>query len=345
MTPSSCMQRLAATALLGLSVGGAMAAPGTFNVFSDLPMFGIYVSTPPAYTPPPGVVMQRNGTRFVTQLTSAQRALIGSDLKARVTYHAQCDNYDRLGAMFLIVKPVGVPLSDGDPITEVARWITPFSNYWNGVKATYTFPDADLSAFAGLMRNPNLDVWVGIDGGSNPYTGDPCTNRDVTPEFRAVGFRYSLDLASTRGTPKLKSTAAMPVPFGDYTAVPVAGAARLAQASAGTAVVIVSGHGAANGGDEYKHTNDTLTLNGNVVGSFSTMVDCKRYRQYSPDGNPFIFLNNKTSNPRNWCPGALVAARAFKVSLLPENTVSLGMGDARVPEGSYYRTSITLLPH
>jgi hypothetical protein len=167
----------------------------------------------------------------------------------------------------------------------------------------------------------------------------------VTPEFRAVGFRYSLDLVSTRGTPKAKSTAVMPVPFGDYTAVPVAGTASLAQASSGTAVVIVSGHGAANGGDEYKHTTDTLMLNGNVVGSFSTMVDCKRYRQYSPDGNPIIFLNNKTNNPRNWCPGALLAARAFKVNLLSENTVSLGMDDARVPEGSYYRTSITLLPH
>jgi hypothetical protein len=110
----------------------------------------------------------------------------------------------------------------------------------------------------------------------------------------------------------------MPVPFGDYTAVPVAGTASLAQASSGTAVAIVRGHGAANGGDEYKHTTDTLMLNGNVVGSFSTMVDCKRYRQYSPDGNPFIFLNNKTNNPRNWCPGALVAARAFKVNLLSE---------------------------
>jgi hypothetical protein len=103
------MQRLAAPALLGLSVGGAMAAPGTFNVFSDLPMFGIYVSTPPVYTPPPGVVMQKNGTRFVTLLTSQQRDMLGSDLKARVTCHAQCDNYDRLGAMCLIVNPVWAP--------------------------------------------------------------------------------------------------------------------------------------------------------------------------------------------------------------------------------------------
>lgn len=320
------------------------APPGSFNVFSDLPMFGIYVSEPPAYTPPPGVVLLNNGTRYATRLTAAQRASIGSDLKARVTYHAQCDNYDRLGSMFMVVKPAGVRPTEADPLIEIARWITPFSNYWNGAKATYVFPDADLSAFAGLMRNRKLDIWVGIDGGSNPYDGDPCTGRDVTPEFRAVGFRYSLDLVSTLPGSVGKGLPSLPVVYGDYTAVPVAGSAPSTRSGMGTAIVIVSGHGSANGGDEYKHTEDTLTVNGTVAGSFSTQVNCAAYRKYSPDGNPFIFIGNETNNPRNWCPGALVAARAFRVPLATQNSASLDMDDRSVPEGSYYRTSITLLP-
>lgn len=334
----------AATACILLSPAVASAA-GTFNVFDDIPQFGIYVSTPPNYTPPPGVVMLKNGTRYISKLTKAQKSMIGADLKARVTYHAQCDNYDRLGGMFLIIKPKGQPVLDDDPIIEIARWITPFSNYWNGDKATYVFPEADLSAFAGLMGNRKVDVWVGIDGGSNPYTGDPCTNRDVTPDFRAVGFRYSMDLVSTTPRIATRGLPSLPVPYGDYTAVPVAGSADSGKRGAGKAVVIVSGHGAANGGNEYKNTTDTLTVNGEVVGSFSTQVNCAQYRKYSPDGNPFLFIGNLTNNPRNWCPGALVAAQTFPVQLKANNTASLDMSDPAVPEGSYYRTSITLLPN
>ena len=334
----------AAAAALGLSMGSASAAPGSFTVFDDLPQFGIYVSDPPDYTPPAGVVMLKNGTRYVTRLTPSQRAMVGSDLKARVTYHAQCDNYDRLGSLFVVVKPAGVAPVETDPMVEIARWITPFSNYWNGDKATYVFPDADLSAFAGLMRNRKVDVWLGIDGGSNPYDGDPCTSRDVTPAFRAVGFRYSVDLVSTLPGVASKGLPSLPVPYGDYTAVPVSGTASSTRTGMGTALVIVSGHGSANGGDEYKHTTDTLTVNGTVAGSFSTQVNCSGYRKYSPDGNPFIFIGNNTNNPRNWCPGALVPAQTFRVTLGAQNTASLDMDDPSVPEGSYYRSSITLLP-
>jgi len=334
----------AVAASLTFATGSTNAAPGTVNVFDDLPMFGIYVSEPPAYTPPPGVVMLNNGTRFITRLSAAQRVATGADLRARITYHAQCDNYDRLGSLFLVVKPAGVPPTEADPLIEVARWVTPFSNYWNGAKATYVFPEADLSPFAGLMRNRQVDVWLGVDGGSNPYDGDPCTNRDVTPEFRAVGFRYSVELVSSLPPRPAKGLPSLPVAYGDYTAVPVSGSAPSSRSGPGTAIVIVSGHGSANGGDEYKHTNDTLSINGTVAGSFSTQVNCASYRQYSPDGNPFIFIGNQGSNPRNWCPGALVQAHAFRVTLGAQNSASLAMDDPAVPEGSYYRTSITLLP-
>jgi hypothetical protein len=343
MNASLSRPSVAAAALLLVAVG-AQAVPGTFTALSDIPMFGIYATDPPPYTPPSGVVMQNNGTRYITRLTQAQRAMVGADLKARVTYHAQCDNYDRLGAMFIIVKPTGVPPIDTDPIIEVARWVTPFSDYWQGAKATYTFPDADLSPFAGLLRNRNVDIWLGIDGGSNPYDGDPCTNKGVTPEFRAVGFRYSVDMVSTKPGKASTALPSLPVATGVYTTVPVTGTATSARKGSGTAVVIVSGHGSASGGNEYKHTTDTMSVNGTAVGSFSTQAMCGPYRKYSPDGNPFLFLNNGGSNPRNWCPGALVPSHSFRVTLNASNSVSLDMDDARVPEGSYYRTSITLLP-
>ena len=84
-----------------------------------------------------------------------------------------------------------------------------------------------------------------------------------------------------------------------------------------------------------------MTLNGQQIGSFSTQIDCASYEQYSPDGNPGIFRNNNGSNPRNWCPGALVPSHTFPATLAAgTNSVSLGINASPVPSGSYYATSI-----
>jgi hypothetical protein len=106
--------------------------------------------------------------------------------------------------------------------------------------------------------------------------------------------------------------------------------------------VIVSGHGAGGGGDEYENTNDTVTVNGQTVGTFSTAIDCASFAKYSPDGNPGIFQGNNTAlNPRNWCPGALVPSHTFPATLTPGiNSVSLDSNPGAVPSGSNYATSI-----
>ena len=105
--------------------------------------------------------------------------------------------------------------------------------------------------------------------------------------------------------------------------------------------VVVSGHGSAAGGDEYKYTQDTVTLNGSEIGSFSTAMECATYAQYSPRGNPGIFKGTKLTNPRNWCPGALVPSHTFEAILTTgDNAVSLGITPSAVPDGSYYSTSI-----
>lgn len=339
------LSSLSAAGLMLAAAGVAHAAPGTFTVFDAIPQFGIYVTDPPNYTPPPGIVMLNNGTTFLARLTPSQRSMIGTDVAAQITYHAQCDNYDRLGSLFMIVKPAGAKPTIQDKPIELVRWITPFSDYWQGEYATRMFAPASLAPFAALLTDPRLDVWLGIKGGSNPYDGDPCTNRVTDPDFAAVGFKYTVALTSTLPAASGARGIAAPVPLADYTAVPIAGSARSRAAGAGSAIVIVSGHGSASGGDEYKHTNDTLTLNDEVVGRFSTQVNCASYRKYSPDGNPFIFFFNGTTNPRNWCPGALVPSYTFPVALRRNNTVSLDMDDPSVPAGSYYSTSITLVPN
>lgn len=313
------------------------------RVFDHIPQFGIYVYQDPVYTPPDGVVMWTYGTEWVTRLTDAQKADLGSDVAARITYHAQCDNYDRLGGLFLISTAKGQTPAPTDPRIELVRFITPFSNYRRGELATHVYPDADLSPYAAVLADPDRDVWLGIAGGSNPYDGDPCTNAGVTDDFAAVGFLYSVDLVSYQPRPTGQVTALIGVAAPAAKATPVDGTfVNPGGPLTGHVTVIVSGHGSAAGGDEYRYTQDTVTLAGTAIGSFSTMIDCAPFRAASPDGNPGIFANNTGGNPRNWCPGALVPAHSFPVTL-PAGTsaVSLGITPGQVPEGSYYSTSIT----
>ncbi|MET0591961.1 MAG: peptide-N-glycosidase F-related protein, partial [Polyangiaceae bacterium] len=163
-------------------------------------------------------------------------------------------------------------------------------------------------------------------------------------DFKAVGFKYSLEFVSTQPLGSAKSTILTGLYYYSANTVPVNGTFEnnTGASLSGRVTVIVTGHGAEAGGNEYMNTQDTVSLNGTQLGTFRTNVDCASYAQYSPDGNPGIFRNNTTSNPRNWCPGELIPPRSFSATLnTGSNTVSLGISPSTVPMGSYYPTSFS----
>ena len=334
--------------------GGAAGEPEggsirVVNVFDQIPQFGIYTdSDPPDYSPPNGVVSWSHGTEYVRKLSSRQRAQLGADFAVRVSYYAQCDEYDRLGSVFLLLEPTDQGPEPTDPRIELVRFITPFSDFTQGALATLVYPDADARAYSRTLADPTHDVWIGIAGGSNPHAGDACSKQDgalragVTAEFARVGFRYSVDLVSTQPSDAGPSLVLPGISKTDVTRVPVeATLSNPGDAISGRVTVIVSGHGSAAGGDEYRYTKDSVTLNGSEIGAFRTKVDCARYAAFSPRGNPNLFEDNQLGNPRNWCPGAVIPAHSFEVQLAPgENTVGVGMVPSEVPEGSYYSVSL-----
>jgi hypothetical protein len=322
--------------------GTQPSQPGTFKLFDKIPMFGMYRSDEPKFTPPAGMLMWSRGTVFLTKLTREQQTQIGADLEARITYHAQCDNYDRLGGVFFVAMPSGKLPTERDPRTEIVRFITPFSDYMRGTLATYAFPKADISTYAHTLADPAQDLWIGIGGGSNPYDGDPCTSTNQPASFKEVGYLYSLELASTKPLASGASTTLTALYNVSAMRIPIDGMFMASSELKGRVSVIVSGHGAEAGGDEYLSTADKVSVNGKEVGSFDTAIDCAPFAKFSPDGNPGIFRNNGSGNPRNWCPGALVAPHTFDATLMPGmNTVRLDVSPSQVPSGSYYATSIS----
>jgi len=331
----------------GRSTGGAggtvAGVPATFKIFDQIPQFGMYATSNPSnYTPPTGVLMWNYGSFFVAKLSATQQAQIGSDLSARITYHAQCDNYDRLASVFFLLEPKGQAPKTTDPRIELVRFITPFSDYNRGALATHVYPNADIATYATTLADQSRDVWIGIGGGSNPYDGDPCTNAGVAPEFRAIGYKFSLELVSSKPLAGGPATTLTGIYYVPATTIPVTATLDNPGGSVtGHVTVIVSGHGSAAGGDEYRYTQDTVTVNGTQVGAFSTMINCASFASFSPDGNQGIFQNNTGGNPRNWCPGALVPSHTYPVTLTAgANRVSLGISPSDVPSGSYYSTSI-----
>jgi hypothetical protein len=322
---------------------GGTASPSTFKVLDQIPQFGIYAeSNPKNYSPPEGMLMWSFGTIHIKKLADAERARILSKLALRITYHAQCDNYDRLGSLFFMVKPPGQKPAEGDARIEIVRYITPFSNYTRGELATHVYPEADISAYAGTLADASQDVWLGIVSGANPYDGDPCTNAQVTPEFRQVGYKISVDMVSSGVAASASGITLSAKSYKSETASPVVGTLQNPGSDlSGKVTVIVSGHGSSAGGCEYMHTDGVVRVNDVQVGTFSTQIDCASYARNSPDGNQGIFRNNGTSNPRNWCPGALVAPRTYPVTLKSgANTVTLSIAPAQIPSGSYYATTI-----
>jgi hypothetical protein len=311
-------------------------------IFAQIPQFGIYATRDPKYTPPAGVLMWSYGTVFVVKLSGQQKAAIRSKLAARLTYHAQCDNYDRIGSLFFIPVSLGQTPSVKDQRVELVRYITPFSNYMRGALATYVYPDADISAYAATLADPSKDVWIGIVSGANPYDGDPCTGAGVTPEFREVGYKFSVDFVSSGTAPPATGSTLPALSNSSQKKVPIAAAFdNSSDAVSGRVTVIISGHGSDSGGVEYSNTRHTVTLGGTQIGSFETKIDCASYEKYSPDGNPGIFRSNTGSNPRNWCPGALVAEHSFPATLKAgRNEISITSAKTEVPSGSFYATTV-----
>ncbi|MEH6413501.1 discoidin domain-containing protein [Pseudomonas sp. CGJS7] len=330
------------------------AAEKLVQVLDQVPQFGIYRSTEPTtYTPPTGLLMWKRGTEFARKLSDADKAKIGDDVALRITYHAQCDPYDRFASAFYISMPKGVAPTVDTPRVTFTDFISPFSDMWQGAKATRVYPDAPMDPYAAALANPDRDIWVGISGGSNPqYGDDACENHGVTdPAIAEVGFKYSLALVSTKaltagGDPDVVSVLSRSSEKDDNIATPAV--SHSANLGIGTLAVSIAGYGAASGGQEYTNTNISVKVNGAQLANFSTKIDCASYEQFSPRGNPGIFRNNNSSNPRSWCPGALVPMRYFDLGNIAGKTiqVTLGVGNPSPwTVDSQYVTSISVLEH
>lgn len=343
------------TLLTGMLLGTAMNAQTSYTIYDEVVFYDGYAGTVDEPTPP-GVTRINNAT-FTTKLSSQMVSnLSGGALTMDVTIGALCDNYDRLGHVYLAFVPKGATSyvqAEVDRI-EIARIITPFMNKnINPTEVPYHFTLDNVSE---IFNDTNLlnqfDIWVELEVFGVPYAANTqvagCAGRNDV-------FEGTLVFNVNEGTETYtNSNFILPLSvrkdLNNYNATDVMGeTTRIINFTLDAPVedavlyLITSNHGANSGGEEYERRNHFLYLNDELVYKYIPGgKSCEPWRQFNTQGNGIYGATAKTTRQwldfNNWCPGDVIPNREVNLGNLPagNHTIKLDIPDAVFMNGEGY---------
>lgn len=284
----------------------------TIPLFTNIPVYGIYRYPVVQDTLPQGI--ERLSNPAVARMINISPILKNykKGMKLLLTLYGQEDFYDRLAYVYFSDKK---PVADGPDQSistnsgiEAMRFITPFfSNTTNPSQKTFISDVTDITDILPYINKPN--VWVAVQIDNNP-------------EYRIAnkaGFTFSLSMVKTSTEPSGKYI--QPLFKTAMTSKQYEHTFQTIKALTGARLYITtSGHGAASGGEEYAHRRHDIYVDGLLADNINTEKNCASYRQYSPLGNPGIFIGNGSFNPRNWCPGEVLPRYSIYIGNLAQGS-------------------------
>ncbi|ASK30157.1 hypothetical protein CEY12_08535 [Chryseobacterium sp. T16E-39] len=299
------------------------------NVISQAVYYDGYAA--PVSTPVPAGLIRLSNTRYARKLTDAELNSFKAKIAMRVTIGALCDNYDRLGSVFLAMVPKNQPTYTVDDTNvkriEVGRYITPFMNKNRSpLEVPYTYDLSNLySVFHDNGLRTNYDMYMELDVFGVPYAAQTqvagCTGRiDV---FSGTLTFFSTNTAATVSDYNSLVPLLSYSKLNNYNSTDVTGeTVRLLTFNLPNAItdahffVISTPHGANSGGEEYvRRQNYTYIDDVQVLTYTPGGISCEPYRVYNTQGNgiygsvPKSFADWTSWN--NWCPGNSVPIRGF----------------------------------
>lgn len=281
---------------------------------------------------PPGLIRLSNA-RYARKLTDAELNSFKAKIAMRVTIGALCDNYDRLGAVFLAMVPKNQSTYTVDDTNvkriEVGRYITPFMNKNRSpLEVPYTYDLSNMySIFHDTALRSNYDLYMELDVFGVPYAAQNevagCTGRNDV--FTGTLTFFSTDAGATATdfntvTPLLTYNR-----LNNYNATDVAGeTVRIVNFNLPDAVtnarffVISTPHGANSGGEEYvRRQNYTYMDDVQMLTYTPGGISCEPFRVYNTQGNGIYGASPKSfaewTSWNNWCPGNSVPIRGFSM--------------------------------
>ncbi|PQA90569.1 hypothetical protein B0A69_19770 [Chryseobacterium shigense] len=299
------------------------------NVISQATYYDGYAAT--VSDPVPAGLIRLSNTKYARKLTDAELDSFKAKIAMRVTIGALCDNYDRLGSVYLAMIPKNQPtytINDANvKRIEVGRYITPFMNKNRSpLEVPYTYDLSNLySVFHDTGLRNTYDMYMELDVFGVPYAAQTqvagCSGRiDV--------FSGTLNFFSTNAgaTPSDYNTIVPILTYNtlnNYNNTDVAGeTVRIVNFNLPNPVtnarfyVISTPHGANSGGEEYvRRQNYTYMDNVQVLTYTPGGISCEPYRVYNTQGNGIYGTVPKSLTEwtawNNWCPGNSVPVRGF----------------------------------
>ncbi len=315
---------------------GPPPEPVSLTLIEEVVFYDGYAGT--VDEPVPEGIIRHSNALYATKLAGDDLDAIQSTLTMRVYIGALCDNYDRIGGVFLSLVPKGADTYDPAEVTrlEIARFITPFMNMNKKPDIVpYAF---DLANLVPLIRDPavqaEFDLWFELSVFGVPYAA----NAEVAGcEGRNDVFLGALllDSDSTEEAPKLDFTAPLATyeSLNNYqeNATDELGSTRktidfeLDEATEETQLVLItSNHGANQGGEEYSRREHYVGVDDKLVHQYKPGREtCEPFRVYNTQGNGIYGPSPKTDEQwqsfSNWCPGDVIDTR-----IIPLGAMSAG---------------------
>jgi hypothetical protein len=309
------------------------------TIFDKVVFYDGYAAT--VNEPVPTGAIRKNNASYVTKLTPTQIASISNKLKIQVTIGALCDNYDRIGGVFVNMVNKGANFTETNVSKrlEVGRFITPFMNKnRTPTEVDYVFETDNLALiFNDPAINDAYDFWIELNVFGVPYAANEqvagCAGRNDVFEgtLKFISTDESYEHANQLFVPIVTYTELKKY---DPSGTDIVGqTVRTYNFNVDSNItnaklyVITSNHGANANGEEYNRRKHFIYFDNALVDTYIPGgKSCEPYRVYNTQGNGIY-----GSSPRslatwlsfnNWCPGDIIPIRAYDLPNLNQGNHS-----------------------
>lgn len=297
-------------------------------------------------------IMRVSNSVYVTKLSSAEIRAIGENLELEIIIGAACDNYDRIGNVFLSLFKKGDPYFKDLLVSkiEIARFITPFMNKNNSPREVpYNF---EINNIAKFLKDSNIsskyDFWIefsvfGIPSAAQKEVSGCAGRNDCfwgtlklfsNDKVVNTASQYIIPIATFAN---LNNSNHSDVPGETTKTFDVDITSTITNAKI---YLITSNHGANAGGEEYNRRDHFIYFDGNLIDTYKPGgKSCEQYRVFNTQGNGIYSLVQRTVADwiswNNWCPGDKIPIRIYELGNLTvgNHKFKIDVPDAELVEG------------
>jgi hypothetical protein len=285
---------------------------------------------------PEGMVRVEN-SRYAKKIPADFMSGLRSKLEIDVIVEAACDNYDRIGKIFISLINKNERYNQSNIVSqiEIARLITPFMDKNKSPKEVpYKF---EVDNIAKLLKDSEYsdkyDFWMEFDIFGVPYAANNeiagCSGRNdvfygtlkLTTSGSALEARkqHLIPIASFLGFNNYKDTDEIGKTIRSFSFE------TSADIQNAKLYLITSNHGANRDGEEYNRRDHYIYFNNTLISTYKPGgKSCEPFRVYNTQRNGIYGNSPRTdadwASWNNWCPGDVIPTRISELGDLAAGT-------------------------